>query len=136
MSELSATPEPVVLPEVIEELVRGRTWLLTVAFCVYFLAAVTLVVGIIAIVREGTPAGFGAAPASSAVLVTILTAVVYTLPAVMLHRFASSISALKMNPSKKNLLSCLQHSTRFWRLIAIMLVIPIVLVLFALPNSF
>ena len=136
MSELPATTEPMVVPEAIEELVRGRTWLLTVAFCIYFLAAVTLVVGIVTIAREGTPADFGAAPASSAVLVTILTAVIYTVPAVMLHRFAVSISALKTNPSKENLLKCLQHSTRFWRLIAIMLVIPLALVLFALPNSF
>jgi hypothetical protein len=125
-----------ILSDAVDELSRNRTWLFVVAFGVYFLAAVTLVVGILDIARYGPPADFGSAPASSAVLVTILTAVLYAVPAVMLHRFARSISDLQNHPTRKNLLVTLEHGTRFWRLVAIMLAIPLIIILLALPGSF
>jgi hypothetical protein len=125
-----------VLSDAVAELTRNRTWLLVATFGVYFLAGVTLIVGILDIARYGPPAYFGSAPASLAILVTILTAVLYVIPAVFLHRFAISISNLQTNPTGENLLVTLGHNTRFWRLAAIMIAIPSIIVVLALPGSF
>jgi len=136
MTGTNETQESEVLCAAMEELTRNRPWLLLVSFGIYFLAGVTLVIGILDIARCGPPEKYGSAPASSAVIVTLLTVFVYVVPAVLLHRFARSISNLQVHPTKENLLETLGHSTRFWRLAAIMLAIPIVIVLLALPGSF
>ena len=135
MTEIDGNRQNEGLSPMVEELSRSKSWLLLIAFGVYFLAAATLVVGILDVVRYGTPPDYGSAPASSAVIVVVLTSFLYVVPAIFLHRFARSISKLETEPSEDHLVAVLAHNTRFWRLAAIMMLIPIAIVFLALPWS-